>query len=327
VSAPLVSIMTRTLGRPCLADAAAAVAAQTYRPLEWVVVDAAGRGLDAPAAGDVPVRVVSSGAPMLRSRAGNFGLDRVAGARALVLDDDDLLLPHAIAVLSAALDASPAHRLAYGDVEVDAGAGSRWTPFAFEYSEHLIARRNLFPPNAALFDMSLWRDDGARFDEVLDWYDDWWLWLQMSERTAFVHVREVTAIYRLALSQSGVWFADAPGADPRIREQRDLVIARTAARRARLEATLDALKRDARAYASAGRVPEAAAAWARAHAHYHYDPEPILGYAAIARAAGDVPAARAAIGAGLALMPGDAALEAAQRELAGARAPEDAAPR
>ena len=234
MSAPLVSIMTRTLGRPCLADAAAAVAAQTYRPLEWVVVDAAGRGLEAPVAGDVPVRVVSSGAPMLRSRAANFGLDRVAGARALILDDDDLLLPHAIAALSNALDASPRAPARRRRRRGRRGAASRWTPFAFEYSEHLIARRNLFPPNAALFDMTLWRDDGARFDEALDWYDDWWLWLQVSERTAFVHVREVTAIYRLALSQSGVWFADAPGADPRIREQRDLVIARTAARRARL---------------------------------------------------------------------------------------------
>ena len=59
----LVSIVTRTLGRPCLADAAASVAAQTHRPLEWVVVDASGRGLDAPSAAGVLVRIVSTGEP------------------------------------------------------------------------------------------------------------------------------------------------------------------------------------------------------------------------------------------------------------------------
>ena len=69
----LVSIVTRTLGRPCVADAAASVAAQTYRPLEWVVVDASGNGVDVPPAGDVPVRIVSTGSPMNRTVAGNAG--------------------------------------------------------------------------------------------------------------------------------------------------------------------------------------------------------------------------------------------------------------
>ena len=79
----LVTILTRTLGRPCLPDAAASVAAQTWRPIEWLVVDAAGTGLDAPAAGDVDVRVVGSGEPMLRARAANFAFgQRARRARA-----------------------------------------------------------------------------------------------------------------------------------------------------------------------------------------------------------------------------------------------------
>jgi hypothetical protein len=308
MAAPLVSIMTRTLGRPCLADAAAAVAAQTWRPLEWVVVDAAGRGLEAPVAGDVPVRVVSSGAPMLRSRAGNFGLDRVAGARALILDDDDLLLPHAIAALSAALDASPAHRVAYGDVRVDTGDPDRWGVYAFEYSELLVTKRNLFPPVAALFDMTLWRDEGVRYDEALDWYDDWWVFLQMSAHTAFLHVRDVTAIYRLVLSESGNWHGDDADGDPRVLATRDELLARGATRRAALEARYLTMKADARAREAAGDLAGAAEAWGRAHAFFHYDPEPIAAYAAIARAAGDLVAARSALASGLALMPGEPAL-------------------
>ena len=305
---PRVSIVTRTLGRPCLADAAASVAAQTLRPLEWVVVDAAGGGLDAPWAGPVPVRVVSTGMPLRRSLAANAGLDAVEGTHALILDDDDLLHATAVERLAGALDRQPAFGLAYGNVDVVDEAGQRIGVYEFEYSELLITRRNLFPPNAALFDVALAREAGARFDPTLDWFEDWDFWLALSRRTAFLHVREAVAGYRLHLSQSGVWSADAPGADPRILAARDAVIARGAERRAALESRHDALKRDATAHAAAGRLPQAAAAWAAAHQNFHYDVEPILRYAELATRAGDARAARAIVESGLALLPAEPAL-------------------
>lgn len=298
----LVSILTRTLGRPCLADAAASVAAQTYRPLEWVVVDASGRGIDLPDAGDVPVRVVSSGEPMLRSRAANAGLAEARGERAMILDDDDLLRAPCVERLSAALDARPGFRLAYCNVAVVSPRQPPHPPYAFEYSELLITRRNLFPPNGALFDLALVQEAGEWFDVDLDWYDDWDLWLRISRHTAFLHVREVLADYRVHLSQSGIASADEPDADPRIRVQRDLVIARAAPRRATLEARHAALKREAAAHEAAGRWQQAAAVWAAAHASYHYDAEPILRYADMAVRAGDARVARAILENGLALL-------------------------
>jgi tetratricopeptide (TPR) repeat protein len=304
----LVSIVTRTLGRPCLADAAASVAAQTHRPLEWVVVDAAGRGLDLPSSRDVPVRLVSTGEPMLRARAANAGFDAARGERAIILDDDDLLRALCVERLSAALDAEPGHRVAYGNVSVVSGREPEPPPYAFEYSELLITRRNLFPPNGPLFDLSLCRDAGVRYDETLDWYEDWDFWLQASMHTRFLHVRETLADYRLVLSQSGVAAVDEPGADPRIREQRDIVIARVAPRRRALEARHDELKREAAAHAAAGRWREAAAGWAAAHQHYHYDAEPILRYGEIALRAGDLRAARAIVDSGLALLPAEPSL-------------------
>lgn len=301
----LVSIVTRTLGRPCLADAAASVAAQTHRPLEWVVVDASGRGLDAPSAAGVLVRIVSTGEPMRPSRAANAGLAEARGARAMILDDDDLLLPLAAERLSAALDATPAAHVAYGDVRAVATDGREVALFRFEFSELVIARRNLFPVNGGMVDLPFVRASGVRFDESLDWYDDWQFWLSLSERTAFVHVREVIALYRTHLSQSGMLDVDGEGGDPRIREQRDVILARSAARRSALEARHAALKRDAAALSAAGRWPEAAAAWAAAHASYPYDTEPILRYAEIALRAGDRRAARAILESGLALMPAE----------------------
>ena len=279
------------------------------------MVDAAGAGLVPPPAGDVIVRTVTTGERMLRSRALNAGLDGATGARALILDDDDLLLPHAVAHLSAALDAAPGHRLAYGDVLLDDGGPAPVGRFDFEYSELWITIRNLFPPNAALFDLPWLRERGIRVDETLDWFEDWDFWLSVAEHTRFLHLREFTAVYRGHLSQSGVLTFDRPGADARIREHGDRVAKRAVRRRQRLRDRHNGMKAEARRLETEGKWSEAAAAWAAAHAEFHYDPEPLLRYAAIARRAGDVAAARSTLAFGRHLMPDDVAIARASEDL------------
>ena len=298
-----VTILTRTLGRPCLADAAASVAAQTVRPREWLVVDASGSGVAVPPAGDVPVRVVGTGARLPRSLAANVGLDRVAGARAIILDDDDLLLPDAVGLLSAALDARPEVRVAYGDVRVDSGGAPGPTRFAYDYSELLLLRRNLFPPNAAMFDMSLVRECGVRVDESLDWFEDWDLWIAMSAHTAFAHVAEDVAVYRLALSQSGIWTWASPDADPRIRRHKARVEARYADRRRDAEARHRALKSRALALRGEGRTGEALSVWIAAAGSDPLDPEPPVAAARMLVAADRANDARALLESAVARMP------------------------
>ena len=298
-----VTILTRTLGRPCLADAAASVAAQTVRPREWLVVDASGSGVDAPPAGDVPVRVVSTGARLARSLAANVGLDRVASARAIILDDDDLLLPGAVKLLSAALDVRPEVGVAYGDVRVDSGGVTGPTRFAYDYSELLLLRRNLFPNNAAMFDMRLVRECGVRVDESLDWFEDWDLWLAMSAHTAFAHVAEDVAVYRLALSQSGIWLWASPDADPRMRQHKARVEARYADRRRDAEARHRTLKSRALALRAEGRAGEALGAWIAATGSDPLDPEPPVAAARLLAAAGRASDARALLESAVARMP------------------------
>jgi tetratricopeptide (TPR) repeat protein len=298
-----VTILTRTLGRPCLADAAASVAAQTVRPREWLVVDASGEGVAVPPAGDVPVRVVGAGARLPRSRAANLGLDRAEGARAIILDDDDLLLPDAVKLLSAALDAHPEARVAYGDVRTDCGGLPGPARFAYEYSELLLLRRNLFPPNAAMFDMSLVREHAVRVDESLDWFEDWDLWLSMSAHTAFVHVAEEVGIYRMVLSQSGIWLWASPDADPRIRQHKARVEARYAQRRRAAEAQHRALKLRALALRTEDRIEEALDAWIAAAGSDPLDPEPPVVAARLLVAAGRANDARAVLESAIARMP------------------------
>lgn len=300
---PNVTILTRTLGRPCLAEAGASIAAQSQLPLEWLVVDASGEGIGTPSAGDVPVRVVGDGARMSRSRAANAGLDRAAGSRVMFLDEDDLLLPDAVNVLSAALGTGPGPGLAYGSARAEGGelAGSR--RFALDYAELLLVRRNIFPNNAALFDVAPVRAHAIRFDESLDWFEDWDFWLALSRYAEFVHVPHDVAVYRMGLSQSGVWNWARPDADPRMRAQKALVEARHAARREALEVRHREAKAAASALARAGRGDAALAAWLAAARADPLDAEPPIVAARELCARGDTDGARAVLESAIGRMP------------------------
>ncbi|CAG0965586.1 hypothetical protein BURK1_00948 [Burkholderiales bacterium] len=299
-----ISVITRTLGRDCLADAAASVAAQTLRPLEWVVVDAAGSGLVPPPAGDVPVHVVSTGARMLRSPAGNAAFDSARGERFLVLDDDDLILPGHLEHLSAALDAAPGARAAYSDWEEEVAPGERRGGHAPPYSHLLLTRRNLFPPHAVLFDAELTRIDGCRYDVGLDFFDDWDLWLSIARRTRFVHSPRCTAVYRTGLSRSGVHDRGSAHVDPRLESDLAAVRARYRDDRERLEREQRERKEAAILATTRGDLAAGARLWSEAHLADPLDVAPVVAYAELAVRAGDLAAARSVLEDAVARMPG-----------------------
>ena len=95
------TIVVRTMGRPSLARALAAVAAQTWRPIEIVLVDAGARGIALEREADVPIRVVTGGL-LDRPRAANAGLTNARGAWIGFLDEDDEIEPDHVALLMAA---------------------------------------------------------------------------------------------------------------------------------------------------------------------------------------------------------------------------------
>jgi hypothetical protein len=190
---PRISVITRTLGRDCLAEAGASVAAQSLRPAEWVVVDAAGTGVAAPPAGDVPVRVVSTGRRLPRSRAANAGLDAARGDLLLILDDDDLILPGHRAHLAQALAANPDARLAYSDWEARVSEADRWGGHAPPFSHLLLCRQNLFAARRAVRRVARARAQSARRrgPRVLRGLG---LLARRAQLTRFVHSPQCTAI-------------------------------------------------------------------------------------------------------------------------------------
>lgn len=317
---PLVSVITRTLGRSTLPEAAACVAAQTWRPLEWVVVDAAGTGLVPPAAGDVPVRVVSTGERLLRGVAANAGMRAARGEWLMLFDDDDLIRPEHVARLVEAVAAEPGHRIAYADVaapgylldyadvEMWLADGKRAHVFDVPYSPLLLSKDNLFPPMAALFSARLVREHGCAVDETLDFFEDWDFWRQVAQHTDFLRVPGITAVYRANLSASGVTGEGSPSADPRISRDREKVAQRLAALRDRYQRRVDELKAEARSARNAGDADRALAAWREAGRIDPYDVDAVLREAEAACAAGAWAEGRRAIAEALARMPGEPTL-------------------
>jgi len=214
-SVPLVSVIIRSIGRPSLHEALDSVACQSHSAIEAVVVNAKGHGHpELPEyIGDMPVRLVDPGVPLLRSAAANAGLDTAHGKYLIFLDDDDLFEPTHIEGLLRTLTAHPEALLAYSDVRIVSADGATIGLFNQDYLGARLWSGNYLPIHAVLFERSLVKH-GCRFDEALDSYEDWDFWLQASRLSTFAHCPSVGAIYRIALSQSGM-ATNAPDLMPR----------------------------------------------------------------------------------------------------------------
>lgn len=137
----------------------------------------------------------------MRARAANVGLDQATGQYIAFLDDDDWLHPEHIGRLVAALGDSKVARAAYDDVEIvgwsDEGAPVKVGTFAVPYDPVALLCENYIPIHAALFDRSLLEEgEGCRFDEMLEFFEDWDFWIQLSRHTTFTHVPGLGAVYR-----------------------------------------------------------------------------------------------------------------------------------
>lgn len=196
-SPPLASVVVRTLGRPTLSRALDSIAAQTHRPIEIVLVDAAGSGLKMSRHGNVAVRVVGRGERLDRPRAANAGLESTRGAWISFLDEDDEIAPgHLAQLISTAMVAGLP--VAYSQTQLmETGR-----VFGGPFDRDALLRSNYIAIHAAAFHRSL-VDAGARFDESLATFEDWDFWLQLSQRTSFAFTGQPTALYHATAGSSG----------------------------------------------------------------------------------------------------------------------------
>jgi len=204
MTAPLVSILVRSVDRPTLARALASVAAQDYPAIEVVVVAAAGASHRPPPerCGEFPVRFVPSRKPLKRAEAANVALESARGEWLNFLDDDDELLPDHASTLRAALDAHPEARLAHSRSE-DHGVGGGFLRYhGGRFKPWRQLDTGFFHPHCAMFASSL-VDEDVRFDPRFEILEDMDFFIQCAQQTPFVFVDRATTRYYADAGDSG----------------------------------------------------------------------------------------------------------------------------
>ena len=191
----LVSVVIRTVGRPSLTRALASVAAQTWRPIEIVLVDAEAGGADLRDFADLSVHVVRSDWPMEPIRAMNAGLAAARGSWIALLDEDDTIEPDHIAELVQAATRADLP-VAYSPSRLIGPDGTQRVHGA-PFSRAALLRSNYIPLHAAVFSRRF-VEEGVRFDESLGPVAAWDFWLQLAAHTDFAYTGKATATYRSA---------------------------------------------------------------------------------------------------------------------------------
>jgi len=182
---PQVSVIVRSMGRSTLGAALASIAGQLGCTVEVLVVAACGPGHPPlPAACGVhALRLVDSAVRLPRPAAANAGLDAATGDWITFLDDDDVFLPDHLAGLLAAAAAAPAARVITSYAKGTFRDGHvEWFGQPFSLSQ--LFERNFIHLSATLFARELVAA-GCRFDESFEILEDWDFMLQLAQRAAF----------------------------------------------------------------------------------------------------------------------------------------------
>lgn len=156
---PVVSVLIRTMGDPRLEEAVTSVLAQTYRPIELVVVAAH--------AEDVYVqfpqfralselKVVNLGRRLNRPEAANAALDTASGFYAVFLDEDDWLGPEQVMSMVDAMRGHPNVGVVQSHVPPIESGGR-------EVLRGVMLRLNLLRDWGIRFDSTLLGDDASDF--------------------------------------------------------------------------------------------------------------------------------------------------------------------
>lgn len=206
---PLVSIIVRTKDRPkLLTGALKSLAAQTYRPLQAVVVNDGGSALDPgklqEILGDIELTPIEHPRNMGRAAAGNTGIAYGRGRYIGFLDDDDELYPEHVQVLTGYLIRSDL-KIAYSDSlmvykRYDPDSGEIITEreellFSEDFDYPKLLFDNYIPLICLLFDREVLVESGG-FDPAFELYEDHDLLLRLGEHHPFQHLKRTTAAYR-----------------------------------------------------------------------------------------------------------------------------------
>jgi glycosyltransferase involved in cell wall biosynthesis len=200
---PLVTVVMPTWNRPqLLLEAIASVDAQTFPSVEIIVVNDGGMGVQHLLSGLAlrrPLTYLAHQENRGLAAARNTALQHARGRFIAYLDDDDRFLPTHVETLIAA-----AERTGYAVVYTDAwevrlrpaGAGyeefERARPYSQDFDPVELLVGNYIPVLCVMHQRDCLEVAGS-FDETLRTYEDWDLWIRLSQHYPFLHIPVVTA--------------------------------------------------------------------------------------------------------------------------------------
>lgn len=205
---PPVSIIVRTKDRPkLLKRAIQSIAAQTYRPIEVVLVNDGGCDLDIvelkTILGNVSLNYQRLAINTGRAHAGNVGIENTKGEYIGFLDDDDEFYPEHVETLVAFLIRTD-YKVAYTDslmaykeydpVKCELTEVKKELIFSKDFNYSFLLFENYIPFMCLLFESKAINSAG-NFDTSFDLYEDWDLLIRIGERYPFYHIKRVTADY------------------------------------------------------------------------------------------------------------------------------------
>lgn len=170
-------------GMTYLPDAIESVRAQTYRDFELVVQDAAstdGTVEYLRAIRDMPVDLISE-PDCGHGDAYNRALHRVRGEIVGTIDADNVLLPNSLADAVAFIAANPGSAALYGATRLIRADGTpimTYTPGAWNLER--VMRAELVPPFSTGYFVRTRCEGALRFDDSIEWCQDYDLWLRLS---------------------------------------------------------------------------------------------------------------------------------------------------
>jgi glycosyltransferase involved in cell wall biosynthesis len=204
---PLVSIIVRTKDRPELLERALlSIRAQTYRPLEVVLVNDGGCDLDtvffANILHNASLEYVQLQSNAGRANAGNVGIGHSSGEYIGFLDDDDEFYPEHVETLVAYFKQNNCE-IAYTSVECVEKEYDRKKNiyssellkfhYAKDFSYEELLTGNYIPLISLLFKADILKT--VPFDESFELYEDWDMLLRAAENYRFHFINKVTAKY------------------------------------------------------------------------------------------------------------------------------------
>jgi glycosyltransferase involved in cell wall biosynthesis len=214
---PLVSVIVRTKDRPKpLKKALQSIAAQTYRPIEVVLVNDGGCNLPEEKfreiLGDVSLQYIKLEENRGRAAAGNVGIQNTTGEYIGFLDDDDVFYPEHVTTLIDIFGKIDC-RIAYSDAEIvylsylEEGDVIEETQSvqkeSLDFSYETLLLQNYISFMSLLFHKSVLLEIGG-FDEEFDLCEDWDLIIRLGSKYAFYHISKITAKYSFWSKESQV---------------------------------------------------------------------------------------------------------------------------